>query len=252
MISKNTIKHIKQLELKKHRKENKLFVVEGEKMVDELINSSLEIQEIFTTQEYYNKIDKRVLTKSTLINPKELKQISQLKTPNQVLALAKIPQTEISTPEKGLYIALDNIQDPGNMGTIIRTANWFGVKTIFCSAGCVDVYNSKVVQATMGALFLTTIVYTNLKEVFTLKNINKLPIYGTSLSGNNLYKTNLKQDAIIVMGNESKGLSEELQEYVDEKILIPTFPENSKSHIESLNVAVATSIILGEFRRQAL
>lgn len=249
MISKNSIKHIKQLQQKKYRKDNKLFIVEGEKMVNELLNSSFEVKEVFATQEYFNKTDKRNIAKLTLINDKELKQISQLKTPNQVLAVAKIPQTKIAQPDKGLFIALDNIQDPGNMGTIIRTANWFGVKAVFCSHNCVDVYNTKVVQSTMGAIFTTPVIYTDLKELFSTKN--KLPVYGTSLSGDNLYTAKLNVDAIIVMGNESKGLSEKLQGLVDEKILIPTYPKDSNEHIESLNVAVATSIILAEFRRQA-
>jgi len=253
MISKNTIKLIRRLEQKKYRQENKIFVVEGEKMVDELIDSSFTIQEIFATQAYFNKINNNTTAQITLVSDKELKQISQLKTPNQVLALAKIPDQDINSniPENGLFIALDTVQDPGNMGTIIRTANWFGVKAIFCSHGCVDVFNIKVVQSTMGALFSTPVIYTDLKQLFTSKNKNKLPIYGTSLSGDNLHSTKVKQDAIIVMGNESKGLSTELQDFVDEKILIPTYPEDSSSQIESLNVAVACSIILAEFRRQA-
>lgn len=251
MLSKNTIKLIRQLSQKKYRKEYNLFIIEGEKMLLELLDSNFEIKEIFAVTDLFEKLNTKNIPKS-LISEKELNQISQLKTPNKGIAIVNIPKTKSKIEfSEGLYLALDNIQDPGNMGTIIRTANWFGVSTIFCSNNCVDIYNSKVVQATMGALLKTKIVYTDLKSVFSDASKKNLPIYGTSLDGENFYKKKLNTSGIIVMGNEGKGLSKEIESYVSEKILIPTYPENRTDNIESLNVAVATSVILAEFRRQS-
>ncbi len=255
MLSKNKIKLIRSLELKKHRKEHNLFIIEGEKMVDELLASSLSITEIYATDSYFHQISNIYQTLNiNLITEKELGQISQLKTPNQVLALANIPSNNSSeyNIKQGLFLALDNIQDPGNLGTIIRTANWFGVTTIFCSADTVDAYNSKVVQATMGALFSTQVIYTELVNVFENAKNHNIPTYGTSLKGENLYTKPLPKNALIVMGNESKGISENTYSHIDEKILIPTFAEKNANVIESLNVGIATSIVLAEFRRQAL
>ncbi len=252
MLSKNKIKLIRSLDQKKHRKEHNLFIVEGEKMVNELLTSSLSIREIYATRVYYEKIIKKQSLEINQVTEKELGQISQLKTPNQTLALVEIPNisTNECNTQKGLYLVLDNVQDPGNLGTIIRTANWFGVSTIFCSPDTVDAYNSKVVQATMGAIFTTQVVYTDLTEIFKNAKKHYTPIYGTSLKGENLYKKTLSENALIVMGNESKGISENTYLHIDEKILIPTFVEENVNVIESLNVGIATSIVLSEFRRQ--
>lgn len=252
MLSKNNIKLIKSLAQKKYRKEHNLFTIEGDKMVIELINSSIQIKNVYATDTFNQRIKNKIAPeKLSLISDKELKQISQLSTPNQVLAVAHIPQENFTeSPVNGLSIALDNIQDPGNLGTIIRTANWFGVKTIYCSPNCVDAYNQKVVQSTMGAVFDAEIIYTDLSKLFKQAKAKSIPIYGTTLSGENLYEKSLHKDALLVMGNESKGLSEELKSMVDQEIYIPPYPANSETHIESLNVAIATSIILAEFRRR--
>jgi len=249
MLSKNTIKRITQLQQKKYRKQTGLFIVEGEKMVIELIQSTYEIDSVFGTAEFMSKY-KSLLSKLPVheITTDELNKISQLKTPNQALALAKLPQhSTTSVLQNGdFYLALDNIQDPGNLGTIIRTANWFGVRTIFCSEDTVDAFNPKVVQSTMGALFSTNLIYTPLSPLLEMAKEKKIPIFATSLSGTNIYHQQFKETGLIVMGNESKGVSNEISMQVDQNIKIPAFNPNP---IESLNVAVAASIVLAEIRR---
>lgn len=251
MLSKNTIKLIKQLEQKKFRKTHNLFVVEGEKMVEELVNSSFKIKEIFALNNFAQKLKTKAFDFNiTTISETELLKISKQKTPNKVLALAFIPnKNEVIFDKNKLYLALDNVQDPGNLGTIIRSANWFGIDTIFCSTNTADAYNHKVVQATMGALFNVNIEYNNLKNVFEKAKKINIPIIGTSLSGDNMYKNNLPKNGIVIMGNESKGMRTELEQFVDVKIKIPNY-NNGNKNIESLNVAVATSIILAEIKRK--
>lgn len=252
MLSNNKIKWIRALEQKKYRKETGCFVVEGEKMVKELLNSSFKTMEVYATQTLFTELQliagKKI--EIQLVSEPELERISQLKTPNQVLAVAQLPEDsgniELLT---GLSIALDNIQDPGNMGTIIRTAAWFGIKDIFCSPDTVDVYNPKVVQASMGALFKVNLKYVQLESLLIKAKAKNIPIFGTRLNGTNLYKKVLPKDAIILMGNESKGLSVELSSKVDENLMIPSFPAEV-ANIESLNVSIATAVICAEFRRQ--
>lgn len=252
MLSINKIKYIKSLELKKNRINNKCFVVEGEKMVLELINSQLNTIEVFATDEFIVK-NTHILKNTNLvtaINTKDLKRISSLKNPNKAVAIAHIPspKTDANT-FLSLNIALDNIQDPGNLGTIIRTANWFGIKNIFCSKDTVDAYNPKVIQATMGAIFRTKIFYTNLDELITESKSSGQKIYGTLLDGDNIYNTKLSNNGLIIMGNESKGISKPIQNLIDNKILVPNYPLNIND-MESLNVGVANAIVLAEFRRQ--
>lgn len=252
MLSQNRIKFIRSLDLKKNRHQQRCFVVEGEKMVLELLHSNFTTLEIFALPEFLIKYTALLdpQTKLWEVNESELKKISTLKTPNQALALVEMPKTTLHSEAFGsLSIALDNIQDPGNLGTIIRTANWFGVSHIFCSPDTVDAYNPKVIQATMGAIFRTHVIYDELETLIKKAKAQGTQVFGTLLEGVNMYEIALPQQAMIVMGNESKGISNNIQELIDSKIRIPDFPLGS-NHMESLNVGIAHAIILAEFRRQ--
>jgi len=252
MLSQNKIKFIRSLDIKKNREQHRCFLVEGEKMVLELFESDFKTLELFALKSFISNFSKNIDKSISVIeiSEQELNKISSLKTPNQVLAVVKIPEPNLDANLfLSLNIALDNIQDPGNMGTIIRTANWFGVTTIFCSTDTVDAYNSKVIQATMGAIFRTTIIYGDITHFINEAKKHGQPIYGALLDGNNIYKTDLKNNGLIVLGNESKGISKPIQNLIDNKIRIPNFPEES-SEMESLNVAIAGAIVLAEFRRQ--
>ena len=235
MINKNQIKLIKSLSLRKNRLKHKLFLVEGDKNVLELINSDFDVHTIFANTNW-SKLNPTVNV--TLVSNKELSKISNQKNPNNVLAIAVIKESKISN-ERGVVLVLDDISDPGNFGTIIRTCDWFGVTSIICSNNTVDVYNPKVVQSTMGSIFRVKIIYTDLAKY--LKNVKSV-IYGTLFDGNNIKEVDFKDDVHIVMGNESNGISKEISNLISEKIKI-----NSKcSKADSLNVAVATSILLYE------
>jgi len=240
MVSKNQIKRITGLLQKKNRKQEQLFFAEGIKVIEELIHSTFELEHIFCTSEMFFEISK---DRKTIISDSDLKKISALKTPNDCLALFKIP-AETKTNTSGLIIALDDIRDPGNLGTIIRLCDWFGIAQIVCSSECVDVYNPKVVQATMGSISRVNVSYLDLNEYLAKTN---LPIYGTFMEGENIYKTNLQQEGIIVLGNEANGISKEIEKYVTQKIAIPRFGNLQRT--ESLNVATATAIVLSEFKR---
>lgn len=250
MITKNEIKFIKWLQQKKYRSEYKCFVVEGEKMVNELIASGYKIKYIFAIDEWKPKAD---IVKSVLknISLKELKTISNLKTPNTVLAVAEQFENSVRLQDiQGkLSLVLDRIQDPGNMGSILRIADWFGVENIICSNDSVEIYNPKVVQATMGSILRVKVFYTDLKDfIYKAKNETDLIIYGTTLDGKNIYKRELKPKGLIISGNESEGISDDLIPFIDEKLMIPNFSENTLKP-ESLNVAAATAIVCSEFRR---
>jgi len=239
MISKNRIRFIKALSQKKQRIENNRFIVEGEKMVLEAIQwFPSEIESIYATPDFEILPPLHHLQVNE-ISLKELNEISTLTTPNKVLAVCKIPeQKNIQSP---LIICLDGIQDPGNMGTILRLADWFGIKDIVCSKNTVDCYNPKVLQATMGAIFRVNVHYVKLEEFLST---TELPIYGALLEGDNLFKNNYAPKGIIVLGNEGNGISEEIKPWIQHKITIPRFGE-----AESLNVATAGAIILGAFYR---
>ena len=239
MVSKNQIKRITSLLQKKYRKQEQLFFVEGVKGVQELLDSNFELVELFTTNSELFSVDK---SKVYAITESELLKISALTTPNTCLALFKIPA--VSFEEKGLLVALDDVRDPGNLGTIIRLCDWFGIKTLFCSEESVDVYNPKVVQATMGSISRVNVVYGNLEQLLTT---TKLPVFGTFMDGNNIYKETLPNEGIIVMGNEANGISKVIENLVSERIAIPRFGDLQAT--ESLNVATATAIILSEFKR---
>jgi len=240
MVSKNQIKLITSLQQKKYRKQEQLFFVEGVKGVQELLDSNFELHELFTTKSDFMAID---TSKVHTITESELRKISVLTTPNSCLAVFRIPKA-ISYEQKGLIIALDNVRDPGNLGTIIRLCDWFGVKTLFCSEESVDVYNPKVVQATMGSISRVNVVYGNLEQFLTDA---KLPVFGTFMDGATIYKEKLPTEGIIVMGNEANGISKPIENLVSKRIAIPRFGDLQAT--ESLNVATATAIILSEFKR---
>lgn len=240
MITANQKKFVKSLAQKKFRTEYNCFVVEGEKLVHELIDSDFEIEVMYALKDW---IEENQHDKAEEVSAKELASISLLKTPNQVLAVVKQKKEPLPNTINSFSIVLDKIQDPGNLGTIIRTADWFGIKTIICSDDSVDVYNPKVIQATMGSIFRVNVYYTCLKEY--LSNIS-LKVYGATLNGKNLCEQKLDKDnSVLLMGNESKGISEDIMPLVTNQVLIP-----KKGKAESLNVAVATSILCYEFAKE--
>jgi TrmH family RNA methyltransferase len=242
MVSKNQIKLITGLHQKKQRFANQLFFAEGVKVIQELLQSNFELEHLYTTLNDFETVQS---SKRTLINEQELKKISALATPNSCLAVFKIP-AENKIIDSGLIIVLDDIRDPGNLGTILRLCDWFGIKQIICSKETVDIYNPKVVQATMGSIARVNVNYIDLKTFITQ---TKLPVFGTFMDGNNIYQSNLPQNGIIIMGNEANGISAEIEKIVTSRISIPRFGELQKT--ESLNVATATAIILSEFKRNS-
>jgi TrmH family RNA methyltransferase len=254
MLSKNKIKFINSIKKKKYRDEHQCFFVEGEKLVDELLKSNLQIIDLFATKEWIIKNNSNLNLEKinpTEISNEELQKISFLSTPNKVFAIVSQPKHTFSINEiqSNLSILLDNINDPGNLGTIIRIADWFGIKNIFCTTESVDVHNPKVVQSTMGAIYRTKVHYIDFHELFNLtKDLKEFNIYGTFLEGDNIYKEELPQKGFIIMGSESHGISEKWKQYVTKKLFIPNYPIDLKSS-ESLNISVATAIICSEFRR---
>ncbi len=235
-ITKNQLKHVRLLKQKKHRVHSGQFVVEGEKNVAELVNSSLEIVEIFATKDWTPSTQNfPVIT----VTSKELSQMSGLSTPNKVLAVVKIPKSlfSLSKLKEGVTLVLNEINDPGNLGTIIRTADWFGIKHIICSPNSVDCFNPKVVQSTKGSIAHVEIHYQDLKPI--LKEYNHA-IFAADMIGDNLSKEfQFPKNCLIMMGSESHGIPSELNEYITNRVTIPKIGE-----AESLNVAIATSIIL--------
>lgn len=240
MLSKNQIKLITSLQQKKYRKQQQLFFAEGIKVIQELLNSNFELEHLFVTEAVFPEVSK---SKISMVTEAELKKISALTTPNNCLALFKIPK-EQPIRESGLIIALDDIRDPGNLGTILRLCDWFGMTQVVCSSETVDIYNPKVVQATMGSITRVNVVYTDLKQ-FIMET--KLPVFGTFMDGENIYKTKLPAEGVIVMGNEANGISAEIEKLTKNRISIPRFGDLQQT--ESLNVATATAIILSEFKR---
>lgn len=251
MISKNQIKYIHQLELKKFRKQEGLFIAEGHKVVGDLLRAGFKPRQIFAVQDWItdNSSQLSVLySQLSEVNLEELTRLSLLQHPQQVLALFPIPDEQtIPSPKNALSILLDNVQDPGNLGTIIRIADWFGIDTIYCSLGTVDAWNPKVVQATMGSIARVHIKYVDPQLLFDSLP-DKFPVYGTFLDGDNIYTQQLSQQGIIVMGNEGNGISDAVRSRVTHKLLIPDFHKGDTA--DSLNVAIATAITCSEFRRR--
>jgi TrmH family RNA methyltransferase len=242
MVSKNQIKLITSLQQKKYRNTNKLFFAEGVKVIQELLQSNFELEHLYSTQDDFEEVSK---AKKTLIDDNDLKKISALSTPNSCLAVFMIP-VEKNKIESGLILALDSIRDPGNLGTILRLCDWFGINQLLCSKETVDIYNPKVVQATMGSIARVNVNYLDLNAFIAQ---TKLPVFGTFMDGVNIYKTSLPQEGIIVMGNEANGISAELEKLIQNRLTIPRFGDIQKT--ESLNVATATAIVLSEFRRNS-
>ena len=241
MITRAEMLDIKSLATKQGREELGAFIAEGEKLVGEIRNSSLRIRRILQTRP--------IFADGELISEKEMERISQLKSANSVLAVVELPKHKLSlaNPTKNLVLCLDRIQNPGNLGTIIRLADWFGISDIVCSEDSADCFNPKVVQATMGAILRVRVHYTNLAS--WLSSQSGACIYGTFLEGENIYNAQLEKSGVIVMGNEGQGISDEVAEHVTHKLLIPPYPAD-RCGSESLNVAVATAVICSEFRRR--
>ncbi|WP_324721741.1 TrmH family RNA methyltransferase [Salinimicrobium sp. HB62] len=243
MFSKSQIKLIKSLSQKKYRMKNGLFVIEGKKGIFELLNSSFKLHALYTTEDIFKAEEDRTF----LISEADLKKISNLHTPQAALAVFQIPIPEVPDM-KGLQLVLDEIKDPGNLGTIIRLCDWFGIRHLICSLETVDCYNPKVVQATMGSISRVNIHYCDISEYLTQAKTKK-KIYGTFLEGENVYTKHLSSDGIIVLGNEANGISKEIENLISEKIHIPQF--GAAQSTESLNVATAAAIFLSEFRRMS-
>jgi TrmH family RNA methyltransferase len=234
-ITKHALKLIKSLGQKKYRQQEQLFIVEGIKGIQEFLDSEFELYQLFATEAVFD-------TETTLISTKDLQRISALKTPNTGLAIFKIPKTK-SITDASLVLALDDVRDPGNLGTIIRLCDWFGIEQLVCSLETVDCYNPKVVQATMGSLTRVHINYTDLEDYLEHSKLKK---FGTFMDGNSIYSEVLPQEGIIIMGNEANGISPKIERLVEKKIGIPRFG-NLKA-TESLNVATAAAIVLSAFR----
>jgi TrmH family RNA methyltransferase len=251
MITKNQIKHISSLKIKKYRHANNEFAVEGEKCVHELLRSGFEICGIYALEKWI-KLNSELITKKKPdvyeVSDDELQRISAFDAPNKVLAVARIPETGAPSAGvfPGLVLCLDNIKDPGNLGMIIRTAEWFGIKNIVCSSESADAYNSKTVQSSMGSLFRINIFYSDLRAFISGAPENT-KVYGSILDGDNIYNKKLDKNGIIIIGNESRGISENLIPLINETLMIPPF---AGGQAESLNAALANAIICYEFRRQ--
>lgn len=248
-LSKNRIKYIRSLELKKNRKEEKVFLAEGPKLVSDVLGH-FPCHFLAATSDWLRAHPSLVAGEILEVSAEDLARASLLKTPQQVLAIFEQPDYK---PDKevishSLCIALDDVQDPGNLGTIVRLADWFGIEHIFCSPNTVDIYNPKTVQATMGGIARVQVYYTPLPEL--IRMLGDVPIYGTFLDGENIYEQQLATNGLIVMGNEGNGIGDEVGKLINRKLLIPNFPAERETS-ESLNVAIATAIVCAEFRRQA-
>ncbi len=239
MVVKSQIKFIKNLQQKKYRSQNRLFVVEGIKTVKELLDSSLQVYKIYVTDSSVLGVDHDFVE---LVTQQELKKMSGLATPNKVLGVFHMPEPG-PIDFSDWVIALDDVRDPGNLGTIIRLCDWFGISSLICSPNTVDCYNPKTLQATMGSISRVNVVYTDLQQL--LGELD-LPIFGAFMDGKVVYTEQMPQKGVLVMGNEANGVSPSIADLVDKKISIPQFGNRTA---ESLNVATATAILLNEVRR---
>ena len=247
MISKAKIKLIQSLKSKKYREKHRFFVVEGEKSVNDLLQAGMKAVQLYIVPEF---AENRFVSDIELnpVTESEMKKISFLSTPGNILALFEIPQYSIQQSfEQNFILALDNVQDPGNLGTIIRLADWFGIKDIVCSKNTADVFNPKVVQATMGSIARVRVHYVDLAG-YLKKATDKYTVYGSFMRGKSMYETDFSEKKILIMGNEGKGISSEIEQLVSKKVSIPRFTQED-SVPESLNVAMATGIILSEMMR---
>lgn len=251
MLSKNKIKYIHSLDLKKNRKEEQVFLAEGHKLVGDLMGT-FPCRLLLATQHWLKLNPDTKAEEIIEVSEEELAKASLMKAPQDVLAIFEQPHYEFSaeTATHTLCLALDDIQDPGNLGTIVRIADWFGIKDIFCSKGTADIYNPKTIQATMGAVARVRLHYIDLQKMISELSEMNVPIYGTFLDGENIYAQELTGNGLIVMGNEGNGISTSIAQKISRKLFIPNYPQGSKTS-ESLNVAVATAIVCAEFRRKA-
>jgi len=240
-LSQRQIKLITSLSKKKYRKQHGLFVAEGVKVVNELLSSELKLSVLFCTSDFKHQLDAKVEG----ISENDLKKISTLKSPNKVLALFEIPEIILSE-NKGIVVALDAVNDPGNLGTIIRLCDWYGISQIVCSMDTVDCYNQKVIQSTMGSITRVAVNYLNLPEYLSQVSV---PVFAADMHGENVYKSELPSSAVLVMGNEANGISKEVSNVVSDFLTIPRFGVSQQT--ESLNVSTATAILLSEFKRNS-
>ena len=246
-ISKNWQKLIRSLHQKKYRKEQGLFFVEGEKVILELLQSDYEVEILFGTKEFLqNKIPSYI--KSEIALETDLVALGTFQSNKACLAVIKQKQMNLPSLEKDeMILALDNIQDPGNMGTIIRICDWYGIKNVVCSNETVDFYNPKVINSSKASFLRVNCIYTNLSDFLKQASLKNIQIYGAVLDGNNIYHTRLQKNGIVVVGNEANGISDDILHYVNQKISIPCF-----GGAESLNVGVATAVVIDNFFRQSL
>lgn len=254
MISKNKIKYILSLQKKKVREEKHQYVIEGDKLVNEYLLSGIGLKLLVAKPVYIASLlsqEKAIIDEIEPAGYEDLKRISTLKTPHNAVAVVQFPEYHIGMDDilENLSVALEFIQDPGNLGTIIRAAAWFGIKHIVCSENCVDVYNPKVIQASMGAIMHVKVHYSDLRQFLGNATGKGVPVYGTMIEGESVYDQKLENKGVILFGNESRGISDELLPFISKKIMIPRF-NNFKYGIDSLNVSMAASIILSEFARK--
>lgn len=241
MVTKNQIKRINGLHQKKNRQAEQLFIAEGQKVIGELLDAGFEVEDLFVTEPLFPTVSQE---KITVISASDLKKISALTVPNNCLAVFRIPKPKPLKTSR-LIVALDDVRDPGNLGTILRLCDWFGISDLICSAQTVDLYNPKVVQATMGSIARVNVTYGDLSALLTA---TPLPVFGTFMDGANIYQTELPKAGIIVMGNEANGICSALEKIIQNRLTIPRFGDLQQT--ESLNVATATAIVLSEFCRQ--
>lgn len=255
MISKNKARFIISLQRKKIRDEEGLYVIEGDKIVREFLASGVPLKMLVAKAEFISSLAPGMVSESCEVEEvsfDELRQLSTLKTPHNALAVVNITGKELNPEEvlNELCVALEVVQDPGNLGTIIRAAGWFGIKNIVCSAECVDVYNPRVIQASMGALLHVNVYYYDLQKLLSDAGEREIPVFGTMLEGESIYDHKLGNKGIILFGNESKGISDALAPFITEKIMIPRFSA-AKPGIDSLNVGMAAAVVFSEFRRRS-
>lgn len=254
MLSKHVTKIVQNLEKKKFREKYNLFKIEGEKLVQELLVSGLNIKTVIAYPAWLEKNHDRLEGLEVVgVDEKEMHTISNFQSLPQVIALAEIPEHTFAeeTVRNSLSLVLNGIQDPGNLGTILRLADWFGIRNVFCDCDCAGAFNPKCVQASMGAVFRVKVFYTDLTSLIKKYKSETFHCYGTFLAGENIYTTALGTTGFIVMGNEGKGISPEIEPLVDLRLTIPSFADNPNS-TESLNVGVASGIMLSEFKRRTL
>ena len=237
MLSKNQVKLIQKLHHKKYRNELNLFIVEGKKSINEFLQAGYTPQLLIATEAFTTSVPRHLITP---VSKDELRKVSTLQNPDEGLAVFEQPKHK-GILQEGVIVALDNVQDPGNLGTIIRLCDWFGVETLLCNTQTVDCYNPKVVQATMGSLTRVAVHYLDLAAFLTT---TALPVYTMDLEGENLYTATFPKDCILILGNEANGISAEVRALSNEVITIPRFSKHQRT--ESLNVAMAGAIILSE------